>query len=58
MPPPPDLYLFLPPYQVWDMYKIGNQADKTSLLELPVVDMSSRVLFVGAGLLSLVFAFV
>lgn len=42
---------------VWDHGKIGNQVDKTSMLELPQVEMSSKALFVGAGVLSLIAAF-
>eukprot|EP00882_Tetradesmus_deserticola_P000724 GHRQ01000791.1.p1 GENE.GHRQ01000791.1~~GHRQ01000791.1.p1 ORF type:complete len:205 (+),score=76.57 GHRQ01000791.1:114-728(+) len=33
----------------WDLHKIGNQADKTSLLETPKVEQSSQVLL-GASL--------
>lgn len=29
---------------VWDLHKIGNQADKTSLLETPKVEQSSQIL--------------
>lgn len=29
---------------VWDLHKIGNQADKTSLLETPRVEQSSQIL--------------
>ena len=36
----------------WDHHKIGNQADKSSLLELPKVELLSKGLFVGAGILS------
>mmetsp|Transcript_15670 Transcript_15670/g.32690 ORF Transcript_15670/g.32690 Transcript_15670/m.32690 type:complete len:203 (+) Transcript_15670:28-636(+) len=41
----------------WDHGKIGNQADKTSMLELPQVEMASKALFIGAGVLSLIAAF-
>lgn len=41
---------------VWDHHKIGNQADKTSLLELPTVEVSSKALFAGAAVLSFVAA--
>lgn len=34
---------------VWDLYPIGNQADKNSLLELDRVELSSKVI-VGASL--------
>jgi succinate dehydrogenase (ubiquinone) cytochrome b560 subunit len=42
---------------VWDHHKIGNQADKTSLLELPKVELLSKSLFVAAGIASLIAAF-
>lgn len=42
---------------VWDHHKVGDQADKTSLLELPKVELLSKALFVGAGVLSLIAAF-
>ncbi len=35
---------------VWDVSKVGNQADRTSLLELPKVEVSSKVIL-GAGAL-------
>ena len=35
---------------VWEFHKIGNQADKTSLLENAKVDQSSR-LVIGASVL-------
>jgi succinate dehydrogenase (ubiquinone) cytochrome b560 subunit len=41
---------------VWDLYKIGNQADKTSLLETPRVEQSSQILFGASAALSLVMA--
>jgi succinate dehydrogenase (ubiquinone) cytochrome b560 subunit len=41
---------------VWDLYKIGNQADKTSLLETPRVEESSKILLGAAAALSLVVA--
>ena len=40
----------------WDHHKIGNQADKYSLLELPKVEILSKGLFVGAGVLSFILA--
>jgi succinate dehydrogenase (ubiquinone) cytochrome b560 subunit len=42
---------------VWDHHKIGNQADKTSLLELPKVEFLSKGIFVVSGVLALVAAF-
>lgn len=33
---------------IWDKHSIGNQADKTSLLENPQVDLSSRII-IGAS---------
>jgi succinate dehydrogenase (ubiquinone) cytochrome b560 subunit len=41
---------------VWDLYKIGNQADKTSLLETPRVEESSKILLGASAALSLVIA--
>lgn len=41
---------------VWDHHKIGAQADKTSLLELPTVEKSSQALFIGAAALSFIAA--
>uniref|UniRef100_A0A7S2VUX9 Succinate dehydrogenase cytochrome b560 subunit, mitochondrial n=1 Tax=Chlamydomonas chlamydogama TaxID=225041 RepID=A0A7S2VUX9_9CHLO len=41
----------------WDHGKIGNQADKTSLLELPQVELSSKALFGASGALALIAAF-
>ena len=41
---------------VWDHSKLGPMADKKSMLELPAVEMSSKILFVGAGVLSFVAA--
>jgi succinate dehydrogenase (ubiquinone) cytochrome b560 subunit len=41
---------------VWDLYKIGNQADKTSLLETPRVEESSKVLLGASAALSLIMA--
>lgn len=38
----------------WDLYKIGNQADKTSLLETPRVEESSKILLGASAALSLV----
>ena len=29
---------------IWDKHKIGNQAEKTSLLDVPSVDRSSRII--------------
>lgn len=40
----------------WDHGKIGNQNDKTSLLELPKVEMASKAMFIGAGVLSFIAA--
>ncbi|KAG1673289.1 hypothetical protein FOA52_002569 [Chlamydomonas sp. UWO 241] len=40
----------------WDHGKIGNQADKSSLFELPKVEMLSKVMFIGAGVLSFIAA--
>ena len=39
---------------VWDLAKIGNQADKTSLLETPTVEESSKYLAAASLGLSLV----
>lgn len=41
---------------VWDLYKIGNQADKTSLLETPRVEESSKILLGASAALSLILA--
>ncbi|PNH06074.1 Succinate dehydrogenase cytochrome b560 subunit, mitochondrial [Tetrabaena socialis] len=41
---------------VWDVSKIGNQADRTSLLELPKVEISSKALFGAAAAISVVLA--
>lgn len=41
---------------VWDVSKIGNQADRTSLLELPKVEMSSKVLLGASAALALIAA--
>lgn len=41
---------------VWDLYKIGNQADKTSLLETPRVEESSKILLGASAALSFVLA--
>lgn len=38
---------------VWDLHKIGNQADKTSLLETPRVELSSQILLGTSAALSL-----
>lgn len=38
----------------WDHGKIGDQADKSSLLELPKVEMLSKAMFAGAGILALI----
>lgn len=40
----------------WDHGKVGNQADKGSLFELPKVELLSKALFVGAGILSFIAA--
>mmetsp|Transcript_2438 Transcript_2438/g.6234 ORF Transcript_2438/g.6234 Transcript_2438/m.6234 type:complete len:209 (-) Transcript_2438:230-856(-) len=37
---------------VWDHHKIGNQADKTSLLELGPAEVSSKAIFALAGVLA------
>lgn len=44
-------------HYVWDHHKIGNQADKSSLLELDKVELTSKVLFGAAGVLALITAF-
>jgi|LauGreSuBDMM15SN_2_FD.fasta_scaffold140545_1 succinate dehydrogenase (ubiquinone) cytochrome b560 subunit len=41
---------------VWDHHKIGNQADKNSLLEVPNVELLSKGIFVVAGVLSFIAA--
>jgi succinate dehydrogenase (ubiquinone) cytochrome b560 subunit len=41
---------------VWDLHKIGNQADKTSLLETPRVEQSSQILLGASVALSLLAA--
>uniref|UniRef100_A0A7S3VHG7 Succinate dehydrogenase cytochrome b560 subunit, mitochondrial n=1 Tax=Dunaliella tertiolecta TaxID=3047 RepID=A0A7S3VHG7_DUNTE len=41
---------------VWDHHKIGNQAEKNSLLEIPQVDFSSKALFGVAAVFSFVAA--
>lgn len=41
----------------WDHHKIGNQADKNSLLELPQVELASKVLFGASGVLALIASF-
>lgn len=41
---------------VWDLYKIGNQAEKTSLLETPRVEESSKILLGASAALSFVLA--
>lgn len=41
---------------VWDHHKIGNQADKTSLLELGPAELSSKGLFAVSGALAFVAA--
>eukprot|EP00879_Flechtneria_rotunda_P001654 GHRR01001814.1.p1 GENE.GHRR01001814.1~~GHRR01001814.1.p1 ORF type:complete len:206 (+),score=54.79 GHRR01001814.1:134-751(+) len=38
---------------LWDLHKIGNQADRTSLLETPVVEQSSKVLLGSSVAVSL-----
>ena len=40
----------------WDLHKIGNQADKTSLLEVPKVERSSKLLFGASAVLGLALA--
>ena len=42
--------------QVWDMSKIGNQADRTSLLEVPKVEISSKVILGAAAALAFICA--
>lgn len=37
---------------VWDMHRIGNQADHSSLLETPKVEQSSQVLLGASVALS------
>lgn len=39
---------------LWDHTKIGNQTDKTSLLELPQVELSSKILFGASAALALI----
>lgn len=34
---------------IWDKHRIGNQADKTSLLETPAVNLSSQIV-IGTGI--------
>lgn len=41
---------------LWDLHKIGNQADKTSLLETPKVEQSSQILLGSSVVLSLLVA--
>ncbi|KAF8067356.1 sdhC [Scenedesmus sp. PABB004] len=41
---------------VWDLHRIGNQADKSSLLETPKVEASSQALLGAAAALSFVIA--
>ena len=41
---------------VWDLHKIGNMADKTSLLEVPKVQHSSKLLFGVSGVLGVLLA--
>lgn len=41
---------------LWDYSKIGNQADRTSLLELPKVEMSSKILLGASAALALIAA--
>lgn len=41
---------------VWDMSKMGNQADRTSLLEVPKVEISSKVILGAAAALAFVCA--
>jgi succinate dehydrogenase (ubiquinone) cytochrome b560 subunit len=41
---------------VWDLHKIGNQADKTSLLETPRVEQSSQILLGASVALSMLAA--
>jgi succinate dehydrogenase (ubiquinone) cytochrome b560 subunit len=41
---------------VWDLHKIGNQADKTSLLEVPKVEQSSKLLFGASAVLGVLLA--
>jgi succinate dehydrogenase (ubiquinone) cytochrome b560 subunit len=39
---------------VWDTSKIGNQADRTSLLETPKVELGSQILIGSSVVLSLI----
>lgn len=41
---------------VWDSHKIGNNADRTSLLEVPKVEISSKILLGGSAALALICA--
>jgi len=41
---------------VWDLHRIGDQADKGSLLELPKVERSSKLLFASSAVLGLLLA--
>lgn len=41
---------------VWDLHKIGNQADKSSLLEVPKVEASSKLLFGASAVLGVLLA--
>lgn len=41
---------------VWDHHTIGNQADKSSLLELDKADMSSKALYAASAVMSLICA--
>ncbi|KXZ42627.1 hypothetical protein GPECTOR_129g557 [Gonium pectorale] len=40
----------------WDHHKIGNNADRTSLMELPKVELSSKLLLGGSAALALICA--
>ena len=46
-------YLGAARHFVWDLHKIGNQADKNSLLEVPKVERSSKLLFASSAVLGL-----
>ena len=41
---------------VWDMSKIGNNADRTSLLEVPRVEISSKILLGSSAVLAIICA--
>lgn len=49
-------YLGAARHFVWDLHKIGDQADKNSLLEVPKVERSSKLLFASSAVLGLLLA--